>query len=313
MIKRVVITGATSMLGIGLINYLLQNNVEKIIAVCSRESNRKAQIPKDERITVVGCNLSEIEHLRDMIEGEYEIFYHFAWEGTKASERNNPEVQLNNIRSTLKAVKAAKDLGCHLFIGTGSQAEYGNQSIRLNENLLVGPESAYGITKYTAGKLSSLYAKEIGIGHIWVRVVSVYGPQDRSDTMIMSSLKELLKNKKAAFTKGEQLWDYLYQDDAARALALIGAKGKSDSIYVLGSGKARMLKSYIEDMLAVLGEEYTANMGEIPYAEQTRMYLCGDITSLTKDTGFIPEIDFKTGISHTIKYLRQEYAKGKEK
>jgi nucleoside-diphosphate-sugar epimerase len=34
------------------------------------------------------------------------------------------------------------------------------------------------------------------------------------------------------------------------------------------------------------------------------MYLCADIDELTRDTGFVPQVDFKTGIRQTIEYVK---------
>lgn len=308
MLRRVVITGATSMLGISLMNYLLSQGVEKILAICSPGSTRIKNIPKHSCIQIIQGDLAYLEDIKQVIRSEYEIFYHFAWIGTQAKTRNNIKVQMKNIGYTLDALRLAKELGCKTFVGAGSQAEYGIWEKPLSEETPTCPQDAYGFAKYMAGRLSQFYAKEIGMQHMWVRVVSIYGPHDRKDTMIMSTLKQLLATGQAAFTKGEQIWDYLYEDDAARAMALIGSRGKPGSIYVLGSGKAYSLKQYIEEMIEVLGKGHTAKFGEIPYKADAKMYLCADITKLTEDTGFLPQIAFKEGISETVKALcKEEY------
>lgn len=303
MVDKVVITGATSMLGISLIEYLLSHGVEKVLAVCSPGSARMKNIPIHSCIQTIQCDLTCLENIKRFTQEEYDVFYHFAWVGTQAQMRNNIKVQMKNIGYTLDALRLAKELGCKTFIGAGSQAEYGICEEPLTEETPAWPQNAYGLSKYIAGKLSQLYAKEIGMRHMWVRVVSVYGPHDRGDTMIMSTLRQLLATGHASFTKGEQIWDYLYESDAARAMALIGSKGESGSVYVLGSGKAYSLRKYIEEMISVLGEGYIAKFGEVEYKADARMYLCADITKLTKDTGFLPQTDFKTGISKTVRGL----------
>lgn len=303
MIKRVVITGATSMLGISLIEYLVSQGVEKVLAVCSPSSGRMKNIPRHSCIEIVQCDLTCLESIKRVAQAEYDVFYHFAWVGTQAQVRNNIKVQMKNIGYTLDALRLAKDLGCKTFIGAGSQAEYGICEAPLTEETPAYPQSAYGLSKYMAGKLSQFYAKEIGMQHMWVRVVSVYGPHDRRETMVMSALEQLLTAGHASFTKGEQIWDYLYESDAARAMALIGSKGEPGSVYVLGSGKAYSLRQHIEEMISVLGEGYSAKFGEVAYKTDTKMYLCADITKLTRDTGFLPQVDFKTGIRETVRRL----------
>jgi nucleoside-diphosphate-sugar epimerase len=46
--------------------------------------------------------------------------------------------------------------------------------------------------------------------------------------------------------------------------------------------------------------------GKIPYGPRQVMYLCADISMLTRDTGFAPETDFETGIAETIDWLQKE-------
>ena len=149
-----------------------------------------------------------------------------------------------NVDFTLAAVKAASEIGCRVFIGAGSQAEYGRVNGPIMPDMRVSPESAYGIAKYAAGRLSAIYARERVIDHIWVRVFSAYGPNDLPSTMIMYCIAKLLGKGRPVLTRCEQMWDYIYCDDAARALYLLGDR-EDQAVYNLGSGRARPLSEYI--------------------------------------------------------------------
>lgn len=89
---------------------------------------------------------------------------------------------------------------------------------------------------------------QLGLKHIWTRILSVYGPYDGERTMLSSAVREFASSRQTHFTKGEQLWDYLYSGDAAEILYLLGLNGKADKTYVLGSGTARPLREYIETL-----------------------------------------------------------------
>lgn len=52
-----------------------------------------------------------------------------------------------------------------------------------------------------------------------------------------------------------QRWDYLYSKDAGRAYYLIGEKGRNGAVYCVGSGQARPLKEYIEEMARLTNAE----------------------------------------------------------
>ena len=96
------------------------------------------------------------------------------------------------------------------------------------------------------------------------------------------------------------MWDYLHSSDAARAFRLIGEKGIDGKTYVLGSGDARPLIEYIEEIREVLAPDAKIAYGAIPYTENQVMFLQADISELQKDTGFIPKAIFKDEIRKMI-------------
>lgn len=300
--KKVIITGATSMIGIALIENCIKNNIE-VLAVCRPNSINLKRIPASKLVQIFQCNLCDIEKLTNYKDKEYDAFYHLGWEYSGKAYRNNPIKQNINVENTLKAVAVAKELNCKVFIGAGSQAEYGIVDKIISPTTSVNPITAYGVAKYSAYKQSLILANELGMKHIWARIFSVYGENDNEDTMIMKTIKDLRRGNKPKFTKSEQLWDYLYSDDAGRALYLIGYKGIDKSIYCIGSGVVKPLFEYINDLKNVINKDLEVAIGELPYSENQIMSLCADITTLTRDTGFIPKYSFIEGITKTIKII----------
>ena len=299
--KKVVITGATGMIAVALINYLIEKEIE-VVAICRPNSSKLRNVPKHKLVKIIECDIIDLISLKDNITENYDAFFHFAWNGTFGNSRNDSYLQNMNIKYTLDALNLANHLGCKVFVGAGSQAEYGRVEGDLSSTTPINPENGYGIAKYTAGKLSAIYAKQLNIKHVWARILSVYGPNDNNFTMIMSTIEKLLNGERASFTKGEQEWDYLYCDDAAKALYLMALKGKDQAVYPLGSGIHRPLSEYITILKEEIPKECEIGLGDIPYSENQVMYLCADISELTKDTGFVPKISFREGIKKTIQY-----------
>lgn len=122
--KRAVITGATGAVGTALVKELASNGIE-VLVLCRKGSKRNGQIPEYELVTKKYCALNELAAVQNDTGKNYDIFYHFAWEGTTGAARNDMYLQNQNVRYALDAVAAAKRFGCHTFIGAGSQAEYG--------------------------------------------------------------------------------------------------------------------------------------------------------------------------------------------
>ena len=188
------------------------------------------------------------------------------------------------LRSRLQNV-----FGCHTFIGAGSQAEYGRVEGVLTPSTPVFPENGYGMAKLCAGQMTREYAHKLGLKHIWMRILSIYGPNDGAQTMVMSTINKLKNGEEAQFTKGEQLWDYLYSGDAAEAFRLIGERGVDGKIYILGGGVARPLYEYINIIGECLEAKELLKIGDLPYSDRQVMHLCADITELKRDTGWLPQ------------------------
>lgn len=300
--NKVVITGATGMIGCTLIKYLLNKNI-KVLAIVRENSKRRNVLPKDKNLKIIECNLSNLSNL-ELEEQDYDTFFHFAWDGTFGQSRNDMYIQNLNVKYTLDAVELANRLGCKTFIGAGSQAEYGRVEGIIDENTSQNPENGYGIAKLTAGKMSRILANKYNIKHIWTRIFSVYGPYDGEQTMIMNSIKYMLKGISPEYTKGEQIWDYIYSEDVAKAFYLIKEYGHNNSIYCVASGIQKPLKEYIEIIKNEIDKNIELKLGVIPYSDKQVMNLSVNIDKLKKDTGFTPEISFKEGIEKTINWFK---------
>lgn len=305
---RIVITGPTGTIGMALIHQCIKEKKE-VLAICRRNSANMKKIPQSSCVTIMEADLEELKDLA-VPDKKYDVFYHLAWAGTTGNDRNDMRLQLSNISCSLAAVHLAKRLGCSTFVGAGSQAEYGRLEGKLTADTPALPESGYGMAKLCAGQMSRAECRKLGLKCIWIRILSVYGPFGSSNSMINGTLQKLLSGQSADFTPGDQIWDYLYCEDAAKALCLAAQKGKDGKVYVLGSGKGRALKEYIgilsRAVTEATGHKADVRMGAVPYAENQIMHLEADISELVKDTGFMPEITFEEGIRRTIKAVYKE-------
>ena len=301
--KTAVVTGPTGAVGTALCRELLDNGI-RVFAVCRPDSPRVAALPVHPMLQVMACDISALRRLSEMIPNGADAFFHLAWAKTTGEGRNDMIAQNENVRYTLDAVAAAEALGCRVFVGAGSQAEYGRAEGVLRPDTPCFPENGYGMAKLCAGQMSRVACEQRGIDHVWARILSIYGPHDGAGSMVSSVITKLLRREKPALTAGEQLWDYLYADDAARALYLLALSGKSGKVYPLGSGRAQPLKAYIEAIRDAIDPSLPLGFGEIPYAPLQVMHLQADISALTADTGFTPDTDFAEGIRATIDCMK---------
>lgn len=309
--KTAIVTGATSMLGVATIKAMLTNrNMEKVFAIVQPNSKNIRKLPVDDRIVSIECLARDYKQLYKLIHEQCDVFYHFAWEPSLIKDRSryfDIDVARRNIGYALDAYDTAYKLGCKSFIGAGSQAEYGSirKEMQRPEDW-TNPITTYGIAKDTVRRLLEVKSSQYGVAVQWVRIFSVYGVNDRTNTLVSSILRKMLKNESIDLTMCQQIWDYLYDEDAGRALYVIGEYAKGSNVYCLGSGNPRPLKDFIEEMQRITESCSKINYGAIAYGESDVMCLNPDITSLTKDTGWLPRVSFEDGIQMIINSIMCE-------
>ncbi len=301
-IKSAVVTGCTGAVGTALCSVLLENGIE-VYAVVRPDTSRASNLPAG--VKTVFCDIADIDRLPEMI-ASADAFFHLAWAHTIGEGRNDMAAQTENIAATVKCIAAAKKLGVKVFLGAGSQAEYGvTDGTTLTPDTPCDPKTGYGIAKLCAGQMAKIECRKLGIKCIWVRILSIYGPCDTEKTMVMSAIAKLLSGECAKFTPAEQMWDYLYSFDAAEALLAAAKNGRDGAVYPLGSGIARPLSEYIKE-IARECESGKVELGAFPYSENQIMYLRADISTLTRDTGFVPKTSFTDGIKKTVEWYKKE-------
>ena len=271
------ITGSTGMIGLALTKILIKENNEVIMFV--RENSSKLdRIPKSDKITIVKCDLSNLEKFNTCLTCDY--FIHLGWDKTIGDGRNDVYLQNLNVKYTLDALTLAKKMNAKKFIGSGSQAEYGLKNEPLSINTACNPITGYGVAKYSAGKLAKIYASHLNIEFNWIRILSVYGENDNPNTLISYVTKCLKEGVSPNVTPCEQIWDYINVDDAVKIIYRIALNGENGITYPLGSGKAKTLKEHLEELKNKINPNVNINYGAKPYPENQVMYLVADMAYL---------------------------------
>lgn len=310
--KKIILTGSTSMIGIALIQAALQDvSLQKIYAVVRPDTKKISRLPKDPRITIVSCDMENYGTLCKQISDTCDVFYHLAWPRTATYSEKYEDILLKcrNIQSVLEAVQAASALGCRKFVGAGSQSEYGVSSEgKLSPATPCDPVRADGVIHLAAGRLAQNLSDYLGMDCIWMRIFSIYGDYDRPNSMISSTITKLKNGEHCSFTPCQQNWDFLNAEDAGKAFYLVGEKGSGSHVYCLGSGVAKPLREYIETIRDIVSPQTELGIGELPYPPNPVLDLCADITDLQRDVGWAPEVQFETGIRRL--YEKQEDKRG---
>ncbi|KEI90374.1 hypothetical protein N493_13090 [Clostridium botulinum B2 433] len=290
--KTAILTGATGFLGYWLLKELINNDVFVYVLV-RKNSKRRQRLDGLLGIEIIEINMDKISDLTQYVK-EADVFYHLAWEG----ERNDFTAQMNNIIWSVNAMKVANQLNVKQFIMTGSQAEYGICNQIVDENSSVNPNTAYGASKLACYNILKTLSQQILMPITWIRVFSVYGVGDNPNTLISYLFRCFKENEIPKLTNGNQLWDFLYVEDAANALYLLGKKNRC-GLYNLAFGKSYPLKEFIVEARDLInpesGLDFNSNMS------YNIVELRANVDKIKDELGWKPRVTFKDGILKMIR------------
>ena len=294
---RYVVTGATSFLGVEICKYLL-NAHNEVYAVCRNGSNKTQNLPQDSLLHVVFADMCDYGHL-DKIISRADVFINLAWEGTGHSGRNLTDIQKDNIRNTSMAMHTASNMGCTLFVESGSQAEYGTTFDKISENTPCNPFSEYGKAKLEVMKNGYAFAKKTGMKYLHLRIFSLYGETDHLWTLIMSSLDKMKRNEPVDLSSCQQNWNFLHVKDAAKQICKLCnyAIGNADfryEIFNIASEDTRQLQAFVCQIKELTHSSSQLNFGV--YKPEKIVSLDPDVSKVKAAIGFIADHQFENDI-----------------
>jgi len=305
--KTAIVTGATGLIGTALLRELVANNYHVFALVRSPGTG----VPLDlANVTEIVCDLAELSTL-PLTHPELAqldpspLFFHLGWAGVWGPERTAVTLQLDNIKWTVDAIDVAAQLNCARFVGIGSIWEFGVAETLAQSGERPGPNDIYGAVKLTSRMLGKMAAHNAGIAALWALPVGVYGPGDTSPGVVNYAIQSCINDTPAQFSAGTQNFDVLYLTDVARAIRLVGERGKPFHEYVLGSGQAGPLRDFLTGIRAALNPGLPIEFGVEPFKGVNIPLEAYDISSLTSDTGFVPEVSFPDGVKAAAAWIAQ--------
>lgn len=303
---RICITGANSFIGLSLIKRASLLGWE-VIAVVRPGSGKNIISNFYINTRVIELDLEDYRKLGELA-GPVDCAVMLAWNGTRGQARLDYSLQKSNCVNNISAVRSLISEGCNRIITAGSQAEYGVYYDEITEETECKPITAYGCFKLSFYEEARLLCHRKGISLVEPRIFSLYGPGDYGNSLIMSSLRNMLENAPCRFTKAEQMWDYLYIDDAVDAIIGLCKKSGANGVYNLGSGDRRPLNEYIQELKLILHSNSELLFGAIPYSPEGIVNIVPSIEKIKHEIEWKPRFSFEQGIKRTCEELTGRFS-----
>ncbi len=303
---KVVITGACGFLGKHVLKELKKHKPRKVFA----PDHKNFDLTKRSVCDTVLKDSDLVIHLAALIGGIGFI------------DKYPGDIFYQNAIMGIELMEAARKAGVKKFVTMGTVCEYPEYTkIPFNEeDLWMGyPEETtapYGWAKKVLIVQSKAYRKQYGFNSIHLLPVNLYGPGDNFDKKLSHVIPALIKRFVEAVEKKEKkvvVWgsglatrEFLYVEDAARAIVLATQKYNSSEPINLGTGVETSIKELAEIIAEISGFK-----GEIVWDKtkpdgQPRRRLN---TSKIKNLGFSPKIGLQEGLEKTIKWYKKELKK----
>jgi len=306
---RCLVTGASGHLGSFLTRRLVEEGAE-VFAVVRPESDLWRLADILDRITIIRADLGNISNAEASIANAgAEVVFHLAWQGVTSAFKNDASQITNNVVGSLKLFDIVRSAGCRVWIGVGSQAEYGPTDDVLTEDTPARPTTAYGISKLSVGLLTRKLCELSGIRYVWLRLLATYGPMDDERHLIPSVIRKLLDGERPQLTSGEQEWDYLYVEDAGNAIYETAVQDDVEGVFNLAGGQTYTVRRILEQVRDLIDPPAPLGLGELPYPPDQPMRLAGNIDRLTTATGWRPKITLEEGLKRTVDWYKDRATK----
>lgn len=307
--KTVIVTGAAGFVGSALVRALL---VKDIIVYALDVVDRPKRIdllnPHLHYFKLEIEKISELESL--FMKARPDTFFHLAWIGSAGPLRNDYMTQINNAIQVVKLLEYANYLGCKKFVCAGTIMEYEVTSVMYAQNTSPQLGYIYGVGKQLAHCLCKPIANSLKIDLVWTYITNAYGPGETSPRLLNSTLRKIIKNEDLVFTSATQNYDFIYIDDVANAFFLVGEKGMANCGYLIGSGNAKPLKLFLDEIGEATNSISRFTYGGIPFTGVNLPLEVFSIAKLQEDTGFVPLVSFKEGVLKTQDWLAEEIKNG---
>ncbi len=228
---KILITGGSGFIGSQVLNTLTQNIEGATILNLTRTNSNS----NSKKVEFFKCDLSIPDTYKSKIESfGPEVVIHLAWEGIPDFSL---EMSSKNILSSISFIDLVTNIKtCKKIIATGSCFEYNNKLGSSKEDDVVIPKDYFTFAKKTILSFLELQCNKNNIIYAWPRLFYVYGPNQRSGSLIPTLIETIKSNKSPELRTPKNANDFIHVNDVAEGILTLVLKHFKSGIFNMGSG-----------------------------------------------------------------------------
>ncbi|MEZ9836957.1 dTDP-glucose 4,6-dehydratase [Vibrio sp. 10N.261.52.C11] len=332
---KILVTGGAGFIGSAVVRHIIENTQDSVVNVdcLTYAGNLESLVTVDkndryafEQVDI--CNRSELDRVFN--EHKPSAVMHLAAESHVDRSITGPaafiETNVVGTYTLLEATRAywnnldteAKQAFRFHHVSTDEvygdlphpdEVEEGSKLPLFTEETSYEPSSPYSASKASSDHLVRSWLRTYGLPTMVTNCSNNYGPYHFPEKLIPLVILNALEGKELPiYGKGDQIRDWLFVEDHARALYKVVTEGKVGETYNIGGHNEKKNLEVVNRICEILD---TLVPKDSKYAEQItyvqdrpghdRRYAI-DSSKMQRELGWVPEETFETGLKKTVQW-----------
>lgn len=327
--KKIVVTGGAGFIGSHVVRRFVTSypdyqviNLDALTYAGNLENLK--DVEQAANYTFVKADITDWDAVRNVFETyRPDAVIHLAAESHVDRSIANPtDFVLTNVLGTVNLLNAFKtiwkdDLAAHRFYHVSTDEVYGalGASGMFTETTPYDPHSPYSASKASSDHFVRAYADTYGMNTVISNCSNNYGSHHFPEKLIPLAIHNIKNNKPIpVYGKGENIRDWLWVEDHARAIDLIFHRAKAGQTYNIGGHNEWKNIDLIRLLCSIMDRKLGRPAGT---SEQLITFVKDraghdwryaiDASKLKAELGWVPSVTFEEGLEQTVDwYLQHE-------
>jgi len=306
---KLLVTGGAGFIGSNFIKRQIIQNPLGVVNICvldkltyagNLNNFTKSELQQFELVQGDIRDASLVEKLMK----DADIVVNFAAEShVDRSITNASEFVQTNILGTQVLLENSVKFEVQKFVQVSTDEVYGSiDDGSWDEDCKLLPNSPYSASKAGADLLVRSYNQTFGLNTNITRCSNNYGPYRYPEKAIPLFITNLLQDKEIpVYGTGSNVRDWLHVSDHCRGIELVIKRGRKGEIYNIGGGTEVTNIQLAKKIVSLLQKDSSKIEFVKDRLGHDKRYSV-DTGKISRELGFLPEVDFEDGLLDTVKF-----------
>ncbi len=326
---KILVTGGAGFIGSAVVRHIIENTRDEVLVIdCLTYAGNLeslAPVAGNERYSFTQTDITDPAAVTAQFNAfQPDIVMHLAAESHVDRSIDGPAAFIQtNLIGTFTLLEAARQHYMSLsderkqafrFHHISTDEVYGDlhgTDDLFTETTPYAPSSPYSASKAGSDHLVRAWNRTYGLPVVVTNCSNNYGPYHFPEKLIPLTILNALAGKPLpVYGNGEQIRDWLYVEDHARALYKVATEGRSGETYNIGGHNERKNIDVVRTICAILDRVVTEKPGNINQFADLITFVTDrpghdlryaiDAAKIQRDLGWVPEETFESGIEKTV-------------